>query len=65
MSSDPIRDHMRHELDIFEAEELCPKCTYCGQPITEEYCYAINRDIYHEDCIEHFLTFTENFKRGW
>ena len=39
-----------------------PKCAYCGEPITDEYCFNIAGDIICESCLnEHFRKPIENY----
>lgn len=41
----------RHDAELEEAIEMLPKCTECGEPIQDEYCFVINDMPIHESCM--------------
>lgn len=52
-TDDPIKDYDRY-LSEQEADlDKLPRCSECGQPITDEEAYLINDEIICEHCMEH------------
>lgn len=51
-TGDPLRD-----FDLWDAQkqkelDRLPKCAYCNQPMTDDYCYEINDEYICEDCLK-------------
>ena len=52
--NDLYRQHEAREQALLDK---LPKCDWCGEPITDDYCYEINGDIICEACLN------DNFKK--
>lgn len=51
-SDDPVRDFHRHSAKQERELAKLPKCAYCGEPITEEFCFEINDEIICIHCLK-------------
>ncbi len=49
--------HAAYEAEQERQLDKLPKCDYCGEPITDDYCYNINGDIICEECLN------DNFRK--
>ena len=57
-------DNLDRDIDNYMDEydyqvRSAPKCSECGEPIMDDFCYRIGENIYCEDCIESFKTYVE------
>ena len=43
--------HSAYEYEQERKLAKYPKCDYCGEPITDDYCYDIAGDIICENCL--------------
>lgn len=53
-TDNPIADAERYTAKQEEALERLPKCSYCNNPIQDEYCYEINDELICEECLDLF-----------
>lgn len=61
-SGDPVRDAERHMAEQEERLERYPKCSHCGEPISDERLFNFNGELYHVDCAEEeFKKWTEDY----
>ena len=60
-SDDPERDLDRYEMAREKELEKLPKCSECGEPITEENFYLINDEYICECCIDNYKVRTEDY----
>lgn len=51
VTDNPYFDSCRHEAEQERAERDLPTCAMCGEPITDEFAYRIDGDLYCEECI--------------
>ncbi len=56
-TDDPIRDAEARDAEQQSALDKLPVCSYCGEPIQDDFCYVINDEIICEECLE------ENFRK--
>lgn len=56
-TDDPIRDAEAHDADLQAELDKLPVCSYCNQPIQDDYYFDINDEIICEDCLK------ENFRK--
>lgn len=50
-SDNPVKDFLRYDAEQCEKLEQLPKCSECGEPIQDEYCYEINDMLVCEECL--------------
>lgn len=43
---------LQHDAEMERALEKCPVCSYCKQPIQDDYLYEIDESVYCEDCMK-------------
>lgn len=54
-SDDPLLDFDRYDRQQTEELKKRPVCSYCGDPIQDDFCYEINGEYYCKDCLDmHF-----------
>lgn len=56
-TDDPYADFDRHDAEQQAALDRLPKCSYCDEPIQDDYLYEINDEVICEDCIK------DNFRK--
>ena len=54
-TDDPIADYGRYSDKLDRELDLLPRCAYCMEPIQDNYCYCIDGDTIHLDCIIDYL----------
>ena len=52
-TDDPVADAERYYAEQQAKLDKLPVCSDCQEPIQEEYCYEIGREILCEDCMNH------------
>lgn len=50
-SDDPVADFLRHDAECDREMDRLPRCSYCNEPIQEDFCYEINDELICEDCL--------------
>lgn len=61
-TGDPIRDFEAWDAERQAGIDRLPVCAYCGEPIQDDFCYAINDEPVCEECLkEHFRKHTDDF----
>lgn len=50
-TDDPIADFNQHDAEQQEWLESRPKCSYCEEPIQDDYCYEIDGEYVCEECL--------------
>lgn len=61
-SDDPIADFNAWDDDQQTMLDRLPKCSYCEEPIQDDYCYEINDELICEECLkEHHRKWTEDY----
>ena len=48
---DPLEDYRKWEHEEYWAQQALPVCEVCGEPITDEYAYRINGELWCKYCI--------------
>lgn len=43
---------VQHQNELDRQAELLPRCSYCDEPIFDEYAFEIDGSWYHKDCFE-------------
>lgn len=61
ITDDPIFDWERHCTEEQEAIDSAPVCDCCGELIVENYFYAIDGEIFCDECITEIVN--EKFKQ--
>lgn len=63
-TGDPLKDAKQRDAEEQAWLDTLPKCSYCGEPIQDEQCYAFDGDIFHIDCFsERHRKNTEDYSR--
>ena len=57
-TDDPIADFHRHDAEQQEWLEKLPVCSYCDEPIQDDYLYEINDELICEECLN------DNFRKN-
>ena len=61
-TDDPVKDQIRDDARKEAELEKMPKCSYCRQPIQDDYLYEINDELICEECLnQNFRKNTEDF----
>lgn len=61
-SDDPVRDFLRHSAEQERELARLPRCSECGEPITEEFCFEINDELICVHCLkQNYRRDTEDF----
>lgn len=61
-TGDPIRDAEAWDAEQQAGLDRLPVCTYCGEPIQDDFCYEINDEIICEECLnEHYRHYTDSY----
>lgn len=53
-TDDPIKDFNAHEAMQKAIQASLPSCDICGEPITDDYYYDLNGEIYCERCMDYY-----------
>lgn len=62
-TDDPVADYERYSADQERELDRLPRCSECGEPIQDEYCYLINDEAICESCMkENHRVFTEDVR---
>lgn len=56
-SDDPIADYNRYSAEQERELAQLPKCSYCGEPIQEHFCFEINDELICVHCLK------QNYRR--
>ena len=59
-------DSLSRDIDNYEraqakAFEKLPRCSECGKPIQDDFCYCINGELICEECLSEYRRSTEDF----
>lgn len=61
-TDNPVADYNRYAADQERELQKLPKCSHCGEPIQDDFCWEIDGEIYHQDCAEElFCHCTDNY----
>lgn len=61
-TDNPVADAERYYADQEREMQKLPKCSECGEPITDDFCWDIDGEIYCQDCADKlFCHLTENY----
>lgn len=61
-TDNPVADYDRYAADQDRELQKLPKCSHCGEPIQDDFCWVIDGEIYHPDCGEElFCHYTEGY----
>ena len=50
-SNNPIADYDRYCARQEAQLQQCPKCSYCEEPIQDDFLYEINDELFCESCL--------------
>lgn len=53
-TDDPVADYERYSADQERELDRLPRCSECGEPIQDEYCYLINDEAICESCMDQY-----------
>ena len=51
-TDNPLSDFARHDAEQQAQLDKLPKCSECGYPIQEEYCWEMNGEYICERCLK-------------
>ena len=51
MTNDPVADFHRHDTRQSAELDNLPVCSYCDNPIQDDFCYEINDELICESCL--------------
>lgn len=57
-TDDPVADQMRYAAEQEEALKKLPVCSYCDEPVQDDYLYEINDEVVFEECLN------QNFRKN-
>lgn len=61
-TDDPVKDYDRYDAEQTTKFKQYPLCSYCCDPIFDDYLYEINDEVVCEDCLnEHFRKNVEDY----
>ncbi len=52
-TNNPISDYDRYSSDQEDRLEQLPKCSYCDEPIIDEYAWYINDEWICDECLRY------------
>ena len=56
--------HRSYEAEQEKSLARCPICSYCSEPIQDDYLFDIDGELYCEECMKDlFRHSTENYER--
>ena len=62
MWSSPAADYDRYDAILDEAKSRLPRCSVCGEPVTDDHLFVINDEIICEEClVENYRKNTEDY----
>lgn len=50
-TDDPIADFHRYDAEQQRMLDRLPKCSECGEPIQDEFCYEVNDELVCDKCM--------------
>ncbi len=54
-TDDPIQDFMMHDAEQQAKLDKLPVCTYCDEPVQDDFYYEINGEVICETCLDRFF----------
>lgn len=59
-TDDPVRDAAEYDAEQERKRSRLPKCAYCREVIDDDFCYNMDGDLVHTDCIIDYLHDDDN-----
>ena len=60
--ADPLDDFRAYDAHISAELDKLPRCSYCDNPIQDDFCYEINDELVCKKCLnEHHRVDVENY----
>ena len=50
-TDDPIADFHRYDAEQQKKLDRLPKCSECGEPIQDEFCFEVNDELVCDECM--------------
>lgn len=54
-TDDPIADFERYDAEQQAQLDKLPVCTYCDEPVQDDFYYEINGEVICETCLDRFF----------